>query len=176
MPMKSWCCESLLRGTQRLSLGLRESLLEKVVGGSLEGQEKRPLHCACDEGYRDGPWEQKMAGLSLQRGSMVLSPGLGLEKRKEPTESIPQVHRRTGSSLEMACHAWGWMRVERWPGACWVPLPSLEAFGCSSSTRETSHTPKSDRTLSAASEGFGRCYPEPDLRRKITLPKERKST
>lgn len=139
-------------------------------------KRKDPCIVRVMKGTEMAPWEQKMAGLSLQRGSMVLSPGLGLEKRKEPTESIPQVHRRTGSSLEIACHAWGWMRVERWPGACCVPLPLLEASGCSGSTRETSHIPKSDRTLSAASEGFGRCYPEPDLRRKITLPKERKST
>lgn len=107
---------------------------------------------------------------------MVVSPGLGLEERGQPTESILQVHSRTGSSLAMAGYVWRWMRVETWPGACWVGLTSLVASRPSAGTTETSSFPESGRTWSAGSEGFAGCYPKPDLRRRVTLHQERKST
>lgn len=70
--VKSQCCGSTWLG---------ENFLEEAAGGELEGKS-RPLHCECDEGWRDGPLGAEDGRIVTARISMVVSPELGLEKKE----------------------------------------------------------------------------------------------
>lgn len=143
------------------------------MGGELEGRS-RPLHCECDEGWRDSPQGAEDGRIVTARGSMVVSPELR-RKREQPTESILQALGRIGSSLGRAYPVGEWVEESR--EVAWNLLGVVHFSGCFPALRrtpETSHLPKSDRTRCPES-GLHGCHSEPDPRSKRSLHTRKES-